>query len=1127
MKQDTSYYSLHIGVNKYHPDSPVPHLNGCAQDVADLKAYLEEILPTSQLHSEVLLDEEATYQNIVDYFGEKHLLKAGPDDVVLIQYSGHGAREKAATEFDNHFPDGFSETLVCYDSRIPGGFDLADKEMAVLVERIASKGTHVVMIMDCCHSGSISRNLNPDKDPTIKKREFLLKREGRSYDNYLNGYFSEKYPDGKGISIPNARHISLAACRKTETALEINGQGFFTTNLIKVLKENEGNISYANLFSKCTVGMARRSQHQHPQFDTGGHFNSQGGFLKRGTDISESTWSLTHLHSKWQIQCGAVHGLPMSPDKNPVFEISKNGKHKGYATSYKVNLDTCLVNLDFDIQKGVDYDANLISLPDSPMLFRLEADEAGTKRIADAYKKNEALGKEGIPILFDIEKDIQASLKLVVTKNNVDLIRKEDGILIRRIEGDDDKSVFDDVFKILNTIAQWERLLELDNNTTTLKKDNIQIVLRLLDENGESTHSLVGDEIFLGLLRDEDGEDIPVEFQLDILNRDTVNDLYVTLLYFSTEYEIISFFEDTIPACGRAIAIDKNEDGEYYDFNLGGGTQSTDYFKLLVSTRPVATHQLERAKSFEIGEQVSYYKNRAIGKRNKKRSGDKKVFIDDWYTKTVKVFSIETDKDNVEYISNLNADEMKALTKMPSKKSAASYPTNKSGDLRSIPDENVIKVLPHASCKPTLHVAPLVKEKSATPADNAFIDILERAENREGQLINLNGTSRSSNPYPILEVSNIGNAADLKNDPLKIQLNSDENSGVVAFTFDGEHIVPAGVASKDENGNDIISISEVPDGNTRNIGRALKFCFFKLVLRQDEVYQLRWVDYSREKSKRRSRGLYDEVENATNILICVHGIIGDTNVMAEEIRDTYDIGVFDLVLTFDYENLNTPIEETTRQLKEALNDVGIHADSNKNVTILAHSMGGLVSRHLIEQLDGKSFISKLIMAGTPNAGSNVSNIVDYRNLATTLFTLVANSGFGIPAAATVLGALQYSEKLTVTLEQMHTEKSEFLKALNHSSNPGIPYYIIAGNFKEYIAENPDQQGFIDKALRFGANVFYDDLNDIAVSLDSITYIQNGRTPIPEIIRVPGHHMNYFTYPPCIEKIKTWLIEKQA
>lgn len=653
-----TYYSLHIGVNKYHPDSKVPHLSGCAQDVDALKSFLKEILPEKHFHSKELLNDDATYQNVIDHFGNKHLLQAKQNDVVLIQYSGHGAREKAAPEFLHHFPDGFCETLVCYDSRTPNGFDLADKEIAVLIERIASKGVHVVMIMDCCHSGSISRDLNSDKNPTIKKREFLAKLDTRPYDKYLNGYFSKKYPKGKNLSIPKAKHIALAACRKKETALEIGGQGFFTTNLVKVLKETNGNISYTNLFSKSIVEMARRSQHQHPQFEPAGFFNSQEGFLKRGTTIKESFWQMTKSRTRWEIKCGAIHGLPVSADKNPIFEILENGKKIGIATSYKVQVDACFVQLDFVPENSKTYDARLISLPDTPVFFCLETDEEGQKRIDAALKKNEQ------PLFFQLEKEIKSSFKVVVSKTSIEIFRS-DGDLIRKVTGDEEDKIFDDVIRVLNSMAEWEKLLWLDNPATTLKRDNVQLILRLLEEDASgkmvTTKTLIGDEINLELEL-KNGEEVPLPFQIDILNRDTVNDLEVALFYFSEDFEIDPFYKDSIPPNSKAIAIDKSEDGEYYEIILDGKKKVTDHFKLFVSTKEVSTYLLEKKVSFKVGEQVHYSTKKSLRaiKKRKVESLDKKLFTNDWYTKKMTVSSIGTEGE-LKYESNLSDEEIKLL----------------------------------------------------------------------------------------------------------------------------------------------------------------------------------------------------------------------------------------------------------------------------------------------------------------------------------------------------------------------------------------------------------------------------------------------------------------------------------
>jgi len=49
--------------------------------------------------------------------------------------------------------------------------------------------------------------------------------------------------------------------------------------------------------------------------------------------------------------------------------------------------------------------------------------------------------------------------------------------------------------------------------------------------------------------------------------------------------------------------------------------------------------------------------------------------------------------------------------------------------------------------------------------------------------------------------------------------------------------------------------------------------------------------------------------------------------------------LYDLVLTFDYENLHTTIEENARSLKLRLESVGLGANHGKKLHIVAHSMG--------------------------------------------------------------------------------------------------------------------------------------------------------------------------------------------
>jgi pimeloyl-ACP methyl ester carboxylesterase len=127
---------------------------------------------------------------------------------------------------------------------------------------------------------------------------------------------------------------------------------------------------------------------------------------------------------------------------------------------------------------------------------------------------------------------------------------------------------------------------------------------------------------------------------------------------------------------------------------------------------------------------------------------------------------------------------------------------------------------------------------------------------------------------------------------------------------------------------------------------------------------------------------------------------------------------FDLVLTYDYENLSTSIQGTARQLSKQLKEVGPHAQDDKRLTLLVHSMGGLVSRWFIEQEGGNRVVDHLVMCGTPNVGSPFGKIDSARNL-TSVFTTWAMNSFPAfaPFGAGLLAVLGRSKKISPSLEQ--------------------------------------------------------------------------------------------------------------
>src|ERR1700744_3724777 len=151
-------YGLLVGIDRY--PAPIPPLSGWVNDIRAIEAFLNNRTGTQAARPDLrgLLNEQATRQAGIDGFLE-HLGQAGKDDVILFYYSGHGSQERTPPEFWHLEPDRLDETLVCYDSRVDGGYDLADKELARLIGHLAKNDPHILIVLDCCHSGSGTREL--------------------------------------------------------------------------------------------------------------------------------------------------------------------------------------------------------------------------------------------------------------------------------------------------------------------------------------------------------------------------------------------------------------------------------------------------------------------------------------------------------------------------------------------------------------------------------------------------------------------------------------------------------------------------------------------------------------------------------------------------------------------------------------------------------------------------------------------------------------------------------------------------------------------------------------------------------------------------------------------------------
>jgi hypothetical protein len=137
-----------------------------------------ETLEGRGFECDVHVDDAASRQGILD--GYERLIEEtqeGSDDPVVIYYSGHGSRTPLADweERQRRGQRSHLRYLVPYDMEESTDTDfrgLLAEELSALQQRLTARTANVTTILDCCHSGTMSRD--PSARPKSVSREFSI-----------------------------------------------------------------------------------------------------------------------------------------------------------------------------------------------------------------------------------------------------------------------------------------------------------------------------------------------------------------------------------------------------------------------------------------------------------------------------------------------------------------------------------------------------------------------------------------------------------------------------------------------------------------------------------------------------------------------------------------------------------------------------------------------------------------------------------------------------------------------------------------------------------------------------------------------------------------------------------------
>lgn len=1144
---DKKLFALCVGINKY-PEG-VSNLAGCVTDAENWKNFIEANYQKT-LSPEVLLlkNEQAKRDAFIDAV-RKHLGQARDGDTVFLHYSGHGSREAAPPAYLKYFPDGKNETLVLSDSRAKdedgnyNGHDLADKELGKLLEELiqGKPNLNMVISLDCCHSGSGTR----DAEGLAKSRLTGDRAdEARSFETYIPGIFT-----GAEVVPPSSKHILLAACSKTQKAWETKEKtGLFTTSALDVLDKYGVHTTYADLFIRTRAKVKNITKIQEPQLEAYKKYNANQilftGEIQEGK--TKYAQKIYYIDKSWIVDFGAIHGMPNEKETElAVYENVDDLEAQnalGSAKSVAIRADKSTLNLDFEADVNKEYVGEFLAPPVIPMTVLMYGEQAGYEALQEQLEDNKSMyfqldridESEGHTFKIEhptvkyftkisvLDKEGQkvtpraGTYLMIALDGNFYLLDEYSRVIQGFVGGFQDEDSIPMIFKMLDQIAQWENLTRLQNNSPKISPDKIDFIFH--DDEGNAVE---GNE-FTSYLKEviNPEYDKPIwegnYFSLKVKNN-SKQTLHYSLIYMDDSYISDPVSGQELKAGHETtLILNTNEDdegnlvdiiegstwieseGNAYDEDLDiyRANRNTMLFKLLVSTEQLDNFTL-RMDSIDIG---AIDKSKALKSRS--RTPTTRQVKHDWFTKTITIHTVRQ--------------------------------RSKLGDNGvTLGDNNklFIKGNPDISANLQLGAA---NSGSRSTDKTAMLPAL--LSHQEGSLVNFGEASDNSN---ILEVSHIEGDETLATNPLEITLGEDISNDemFLPLTFDGEHILSVGEEKTDAEGNTYVTVEEVPEieEGSRSLGKSLKLAFFKIALKRhpDKIYQLAWVDYLNTQDKngkeeidrhKNNDEVAEKVKAANKVLLLIHGIIGDTEDMAIAVKDMIAEKGYDLVLSFDYENLNSSIrDDISWSLKDQLERVGFNANDGKELHILAQGMGCLVARWMVEQRKGKEFVDRLILAGPPNQGSVLGHLETCRKFATMALSLALNvvSPLASWAGGLFKGvntAMKQGKKLTTTLAEMQ-EGSTLIRDLNDSDDSGIPYLILAGDVRNYEStDGSDFTRFKEKMFKkVGSFANSGESNDMIVDFDSMK--RPGKNSNVTIKEVVCHHLNYFSEEASLEAIR--------
>lgn len=1175
-------YAAFVGINAY-PQFP---LSGCIKDVLDIDLLLRE--QTGQQAADLqyepryfLAPNKTDERRIKDYKAAKkidfeiqaptfqvvttevfaHLKNARDGDTCLLYYSGHGSQIDAPEVFWHTKADRKNETLVCVDSRDAASADardIIDKELAFLLwDALKGKDVHCLVIMDCCHSGNNTRAFVEEQEEGFTYRYVSSARNKvplEKYIGYETGFYKVK--NGKA-EIDIAKYVHLAAARDAEKAQESAGGGVFSTKLLEVLRSGGTTKSYRELMQSLAITVSNRAATQHPVAFARDDKDLDLKFLGNGVKPYTASFEVRYDFEagKWILYGGAMqHIMPSGNQAKTLVSISSVGGPIIAAVTQVAATTSVLEAEELKklVKENESYKAVIISMANPAIKISI-----GARLLAQQPRLSELKEacKTAAPLFFkiDFNKNEAADYAASLTEDDAFVLTKA-GTEVPLFQRAANATAF---VKQADAVCKWISVSELKNANTGITKDDFVFTLEKLEGVINGNNLADWDELAGATIKDwEPGKeevfsyrnDNQPAFRLRIsLKNGSLSRCYIGALYMDSLFGIDPGFiqadEGALVKDGSPIALSWNRDGKEYKtipLRLDAGfkrnqiNEITEFLKIIVSTEPI---NLDVYKQEPLKLDIPVQRNRNV--ENARGVGVDTLDTEgnaeersDWTVFTFPIRIVGPHKEKT--IAGGGEVDFSSFTlQAPATFAARAFAATGNDQQQKL--QTVTRGIDEEADRLSQMVLPpeTLWEHTITD-DGAFTRGMSPASQNGLQVLELMPANGDANLQ-------LNEGEELIISPKQRTRGRDAGAWeevVVPYGFDEatQLYFPLGIS--DNEGN--IHIRTLPQPTpgrlaageeklTRSLGGSVKL-FFKKIFHQGvtntlTLYELKpgseWKQLTDDPQAMKQILTADKT---APVVLMIHGIIGDMRSITESMKQVAEFStVVRYVLTYDYENMATPIEKTAEKLHTSLLQAGF--DDVRKLCIVAHSMGGLVTRCLVEKAGGNAYVKQVVFAGTPHGGSEIAHL---KTCIGGLLAHVMNVTGPLKWAITGLSFLM--KKLEAdplnTLMQMNPGSGFLTELAKSSTGNGVPYYVMGGN-TALLKEGYDGDDFFLKKLSevlkeklvypgLTQAVFNHKPNDIAVSLESMQCIPGFQSTGMHVLA--SDHMSYFTEANCRKKL---------